>query len=247
MWLTKLILRLTQFDFRLTQFDLRLIQFDLWLTQFDLWLIKFVFWPQNDCLEARQGGKNAVKFFILRQLGEKTARRGQKKGNLMVEIKDGFIVPPSEPVKLDIAKQTLMFKNGAKGFYVIAGLSLLNTILSISQANIRFFVGLGITQVIDAITILASEDYPAASTIFKIISVILNTIFAGIIALFGWLALQKKAWAFIVGMILFSLDSILSLLFRDWISLGFHVLVLIYVFKGLIALKNIKKAENKII
>lgn len=163
----------------------------------------------------------------------------------MVEIKDGLIVPPPKPVKLDIPKQTLMFESGAKWFYWIAVLSLINTAMSISQSNLRFPVGLGITQVIDAFAVVASEEAPNASLIFKIITVILNAIFAGIFALFGWLALKKKFWAFIVGMVLFSLDSLWSLLFQDWISLGFHVLALICICKGCIALRNIKQAETR--
>ena len=159
----------------------------------------------------------------------------------MVEIKNGLIVPTAEPPKFDIIKQTTIFQSGAKWFYGIAVLSLVNTAMSLTQSNIRFPVGLGITQVIDAFALIASEETPAVSMIFKIVSVIFSSIFAGIIALFGWLALKKKSWAFIVGMIIFSLDSALSLLFKDWISLGFHVLALICICKGFIALKNINK------
>jgi hypothetical protein len=160
---------------------------------------------------------------------------------MMVEIKNGLIVPPEELPKFDIVKETTAFQSGAKWFYAIAVLSLINTTLSLTKSNIRFPVGLGITQLIDALAYLASEDFPAASMIIKILSVILNSIFAGIIAFFGWLALKKKTWAFIVGMILFSLDSVLSLLFKDWISLGFHVLALVCICKGCIALRNIYK------
>ncbi len=162
----------------------------------------------------------------------------------MAEIKNGLIVPPPEDEKFDIAKQTQIFEGGAKWFYGIAVLSLVNTALSLAQESIRFPVGLGITQIIDVFSMLASEEAPRASLIFKIISVLLNTVFAGIIALFGWLALKKKVWAFIVGMILFSLDSILSLLVKDWISLGFHVFALLCIFKGYIALRNIKQKET---
>ncbi len=157
----------------------------------------------------------------------------------MVEIKDGLIVPPTEPPKFDIVKQTAIFQNGAKWFYGIAVLSLVNTAMSLTQASIRFPVGLGITQVIDAFALIGSQEAPAVSMILKTLSVILNSIFAGIIALFGWLALKKKTWAFIVGMIIFSLDSLWCLLFKDWICLGFHVLALICICKGFIALKNI--------
>jgi len=162
----------------------------------------------------------------------------------MVKIKDGLIVPPPEPPKFDIVKQTAIFQGGAKWFYWIAALSLVNTAMSLTQANVRFPVGLGITQVIDALALIASQEAPAASMVINTISVILNSIFAGIIALFGWLSLQKKSWAFIVGMVVFTLDSVLSMLFKDWISLGFHVLALICICKGFIALQNINKAAT---
>ena len=81
LWLTQLDLRLTQLDLRLTQFDLRLTQFDLWLIKLVLRRIKFVFWPKNDVFKARQGGKNAVKFFILRQLGEKSPKKAENETN----------------------------------------------------------------------------------------------------------------------------------------------------------------------
>ena len=159
----------------------------------------------------------------------------------MVKIKDGLIAPSAEPPKFDIVKQTAIFQSGAKWFYGIAVLSLVNTAMSLTQSNIRFPVGMGITQVIDAFALIGSQETPTVSMILKTLSVILNSIFAGIIALFGWLALKKKPWAFIIGMIIFSLDSVLSLLFKDWISLGFHVLALICICKGFIALKNINK------
>ena len=162
----------------------------------------------------------------------------------MVKIKNGLIVPPQEPPKLDINKQTRVFEGGAKWFYGIAVLSLVNTVLCFSKSNVRFPVGLGITQVIDVIFMAASEEATMISQIFKIIAVFLNLIFTGIIALFGWLALRKKGWAFIVGMILFSLDSIFSLLFQDWIGLGFHVFALVCILNGYIALRKIMQVEK---
>jgi hypothetical protein len=162
----------------------------------------------------------------------------------MVTIKNGLIVPPHEPVKLDINKQTQVFEGGAKWFYWIAALSLVNTALTLFGGDMRFPVGLGITQVIDVFSMAASEDLPQISLIFKIISVFLNVIFTGIIALFGWLALKKKSWAFIVGMILFSLDSVLSLLFQDWLGLGFHVFALVCIFNGYSALRKLMQVEK---
>src|SRR3989339_1599161 len=138
----------------------------------------------------------------------------------MVQIENDTVMSPKEPVEQEIEKQIQIFKNGAKWFYWIAGLSLVNTTLSLIGGDIRFPVGLGITQLIDVFATSAPEDVSQTVVlIVKIIAVVLNVAIAGIITLFGWLSLKRFGWAFVAGIILFSLDGVLSLLLADWIGL----------------------------
>lgn len=116
-------------------------------------------------------------------------------------------------------------KSGAGWFYWIAGLSLVNTIASLAGSSWGFIIGLGITQVFDAIA-------GAAGGSGKFIAIALDAVVLGIFVLFGFLAGKCKAWAFLVGMILYALDGLIFLVMADWMATGFHVLALYFMFKG---------------
>jgi hypothetical protein len=116
-------------------------------------------------------------------------------------------------------------KSGGSWFYWIAGLSLINSISAFSGSTWRFIVGLGITQLFDAVgTSLGSSG--------KVIVLALDLLVAGLFILFGLFAVKGHLWAFVVGMILFALDSLVFLLVQDWIGVGFHVFVLYCLFRG---------------
>ena len=58
-------------------------------------------------------------------------------------------------------------------------------------------------------------------------------------AVLGYLALQKHLWAFAVGLTVYGLDGLTFLAARNGIGLGFHVFVLVMVFKGLQAARQL--------
>ena len=98
-------------------------------------------------------------------------------------------------------------KSGASWFYWIAGLSLINSVAATAGVNWRFIFGLGITQVLDAM----GTQFGGAA---KIITLALNLVVAGIFILFGVFAHKRHLWAFIVGMVLFAMDTLLMFVFR---------------------------------
>ena len=128
-------------------------------------------------------------------------------------------------------------KSGANWFYWIAALSLVNSILFLTEANWTFLVGLGITQITDA---LATAYQVEMGDWVKYAAFVLDVIIAGIFAGFGVLASRRHAWAFIVGGVLYALDGliflVLPLLFDlppELPNLAFHVLALFFMFTGL--------------
>ena len=123
-------------------------------------------------------------------------------------------------------------KSGASWFYWIAGLSLVNSIAAISGGDWRFILGLGITQVIDAIVDRASGGA-------KAVVLFLDLLVAGGFVLFGVFAHKRHQWAFITGMVLFGLDGLIFLLVQDWLGIGFHVFVLYCLFRGLKACRQL--------
>ena len=128
----------------------------------------------------------------------------------------------------------LRLKSGASWFYWIAGLSLINSIVALTGSNWRFIIGLGVTQVFDVF----GQSMSGGG---KVVALILDLLAAGIFILFGVFANQRHHWAFITGMVLFALDGMLSLLIQDWLGLGFHALVLYWIFRGFAASRAMGK------
>lgn len=143
-----------------------------------------------------------------------------------------------------IAELTRRMKGGASNFFWIAGLSAINTVLSIVGSDTRFVIGLGITQFVDGVAYYAGLEVPEASTILTIIAVLIDLVIVGIFVLFGYFAAKGRRWAFIAGMILYAIDALLILILQDWLGLAFHVFFLFGLFGGLRALNDLQKLEK---
>ena len=122
--------------------------------------------------------------------------------------------------------------SGASWFYWIAALSLINSISALSGSDWRFIFGLGITQIFDA---LGNEIAGGG----KAIIFVLDLFAAGILVFFGFFAYKRHTWAFLVGMILLALDSLIFLLAQDWIGVAFHAFVLFRLFRGFQACRKL--------
>src|SRR5579884_1784895 len=84
-------------------------------------------------------------------------------------------------------------KAGASWFLMVGALSLINSVLSMSGAGIRFIFGLGIAQFVDA---LAHQAGQAAT----LPSLVISACFAGLFVFFWNFARKGAQWAFLVGM-----------------------------------------------
>jgi hypothetical protein len=124
-------------------------------------------------------------------------------------------------------------KSGASWFYWVAGLSLINSIVAFTGSDWRFIIGLGITQIFDAL----GQEMESAG---KIVALVLDLIAAGVFILLGVFANKGHMWAFVTGMVLFALDGLIFLLVQDWIGVAFHVFVLYCLFRGARACRQLK-------
>lgn len=120
---------------------------------------------------------------------------------------------------------------GARWFYWIAGLSIINSVLILSGSNTRFAVGLGVTTILDA---MGREVGGAGSGVTMAISLLI----AGLFAVFGVFASKMQVWSFAVGMFLYVLDGLLLFRFEDFLSVAFHGLALYFLFRGLVAARS---------
>lgn len=64
---------------------------------------------------------------------------------------------------------------------------------------------------------------------------------------FGVFANKQIKWAFIVGMGLFGLDTLLGVLAQDWIGVAFHVFALWAISRGYSAMKKLQAEKNSVI
>lgn len=139
----------------------------------------------------------------------------------------------TQAARLDVQKslQQRGVKRGANWFYWIAGLSAINSLIMMSGSNTHFVVGLGITEVFDAVG--RGLQGPG-----QMVALGFSIAIAGVFVLFGYFANKIQQWSFIVGMILYALDGLLLLSLSDFLSVGFHAFALFYIFKGFTAARN---------
>ena len=117
-------------------------------------------------------------------------------------------------------------RNHGSWYFWIAGLTLVNTVTSLSGSNGAFLLGLSITQVFDGFGAAAGGGG-------KMVALLLDAMAIGMFVLFGVFALKRHNWAFIVGIILYGLDTVLTLLFQSWLSLTFHAWALVSLIAGM--------------
>ena len=130
-------------------------------------------------------------------------------------------------------RQTARIKGGANWFYLIAFMSLLNSLMWVFQLGYYFFIGLGITQLVDGIaTGIAQAVSPDYTTLLRIGALLIDVLIAGLFALFGYLANRGRHWAFIVGAVLYGLDALIFLMVPDIISILFHIVGLVFILAG---------------
>ena len=125
---------------------------------------------------------------------------------------------------------------GARWFYWVAAVSLLNTVVALAGEHRRFIIGLGTTQVANGLAARTGRGWVPA--------MLLDLLLIGGFVLLGYLALQGQHWAFPVGIGLYALDAVVFVAARDWVGLGFHVFVLIMICKGFQAARQLDPSRR---
>lgn len=137
------------------------------------------------------------------------------------------------------------FKGGTSWFFWIAGFSMLNSLIVAFGANLNFLVGLGLTQYVDwSAYAIALELNSNIGTVIRIFALLISLGIASIFIACGVLARKRRKWAYILGLVLFALDSLILLAFQDWFGVVFHGLALVGLYSGWTALKKLEIMEN---
>ena len=160
------------------------------------------------------------------------------------ELVDQHEPTPEETAALAHYEQLqTKLRTGANWFYWIAGLSVVNSLILLADGDRQFVVGLGITQVVNAISLEVGKQNPEAALICKIVAGVFTCIAAAVFALFGMGSRRRLTWVFIGGMLLYTLDGLLLLLGPDLFSFGFHIFALFGIFGGFSACRQLNALD----
>jgi hypothetical protein len=152
------------------------------------------------------------------------------------------ITPESNNNQNALVEQKVRIEQALKGsaswFLMIAGLSVVNSVLSMTETGIRFIFGLGITQVVDAVA-------HQAGSAGLVLDLIINGMIAGVLILFWNFARKGQKWAWITGMGLYLIDGIILLLFKDYLAVAFHAYALYRMSNGMKLLSAFEQVNKQ--
>ena len=140
------------------------------------------------------------------------------------------------------AEVSARYKAGANWFYWIAGLTIITSLIAVFGGGWRFLISLGTTQVIDAIAEGLSTELGSAP---KVIAFVLDLVVTGMFVVFAYLATQKYLWAYILGMVVFLFDGLVTLVIQDWLGVIAHGVVLFFMFPGFQAGRELLSLEKQ--
>jgi hypothetical protein len=142
-----------------------------------------------------------------------------------------------------LARAEANCRRQAAGFYWIAGLSLINMISLVGHWDFSMYLGLGVTEILQAAAMVAWRAEVTSVTV-GLYAAALAVI--ALFAVFGWRARQIERWPFVVGMWLYAADSVLFLVFQDFFAFGFHIFWLVFLWMGLIWVKPVQDVRRRL-
>jgi hypothetical protein len=213
-------------------------------------------WPARVTIQVNStpaGETEVMLVYDINSTGQLVTPRKQdiwdlEANNLVVSL-GGALPPDGQMAVLETKMRTeARVRSGANWFYWIAGLSLVNSVSTLFGGGLSFVLGLGATQIIDAIAFGLKEGLDAQTAgIVTAVAMVMNISLAGIFVLFGIFANKHRRWAFIAGMVLYVLDGVIFVIFPDFLSIIFHLYALYGLFNGLRAIPAQVQKEISVI
>jgi hypothetical protein len=161
-----------------------------------------------------------------------------------VEIVEDSGPAPDQAVTDSERRQLVAkFRGGANWFFWIAALSVLNSLIWMTDGKTHYLVGLGITQVANHLAIGWAKKAPDSAMIAKGIAFAFTCLAAGLLTLIGAGSRKGWVWVFSLGILCYIFDALLLMLFRDWLSFAFHVFALFGIIGGLSACRKLQAME----
>ena len=131
---------------------------------------------------------------------------------------------------LSLAEAQRAVRRSATWFWWLGGLSLINSVATAMDLKYRMILGLGFTQALDGL--FAPEEA---------IHLVLVLALVGLFFLFGYYARGLSMSWYGSGMLIYGVDTLIFVVARDWIAVGFHVFVLFMLWGGFLTLRGLKQ------
>ncbi len=157
-------------------------------------------------------------------------------------VPKGFISPGLKTM-MEGMPPAKAYKAAASNFYTIAGLSLVNSIIAAFGSGIIFVIGLGITQLVDAIASVIGKNAGDSKLIFTIMALVFDLMACSVIAGLGYFTSKGHMWALLTGVVLYVLDTLLMLFFKVWVGFFFHLFFLWQIWTAYRVLRGWQKLQ----
>lgn len=143
----------------------------------------------------------------------------------------------------DLGRINQRIRSGASWISAVGLFSFFNTLLGLFKASMRFVIGLGATQIIQYFAMMLSQNSDN-HTLFIAMNLGLNLLIAGIFLILGWFAKREHGWAWLLGMVLYLVDTGIMVWIQYWPGVIFHIFALVSMIVGYIALLKKQKLQK---
>lgn len=147
------------------------------------------------------------------------------------------------PDVAQVAKALREKHHGQSGWFLwIAILSVINSAVMLAGSSWGFFIGLGVTQLVDGVMMAVTEGTEGSGrTVALAITFVIDLVIAGGLFLLGVLARKGFGWAYILGIVLYAADGLLFVWAQDWPGAGFHAFALFFLVGGYVNLRRLQR------
>lgn len=150
----------------------------------------------------------------------------------------------------NIERQTIQYSpgeaksGGAHWFYWLAVASIINSLIVFIFNTPNSMVAFGITRWLDG----TSGGLTAEGVVPPMLAsaLAINVLIALGFAAFGFFAARGSDVAFVLGIFLYVIDSMLVIGLRDFFGFGFHLVGLYFLIRGLLASRHLRENATTI-
>jgi hypothetical protein len=139
-------------------------------------------------------------------------------------------------------------RKGANWLFWIAGLSVINSVISVINVNgmPNYVLGLATGNLVGGMAIGIAQTLGVADwgVGVRLIFQSFNVLFAGLFAMMGILAAKQYRWVIIVGLALYASDAMTYMVYGDLLSIAIHGVALWGLWQGTQALITLRRLER---